>query len=221
MPTRRKPPFKGLLRKPIHLDDAPWNGIAHALGLEPGLEERVSFVLDETEKRLLKLDELFGLKSARPDIWEQRAKAIIAGKFDIPADSPNWWVLFSYHLLQQHVPGFRVRQPGKRRAGTPRVWTMERLAELFADIEYLKREKGMRVRSICALLPKARGYSRRWGTWSAASLRKAYGDAVQLRQSSMLFNMVLYGPGVKPDGATIEAAIKAHAMRTDVPKSPR
>jgi hypothetical protein len=214
----RKRPFTGLLRNPIYVEDAEARGLNAAFALPPDRSDLNDYITSELRKRAAQLDEFFGLKSEARDVWEQRGKAIIEREFGIPAEGQEWWQRFTLSLLFKHVPGFAIKRHGESRHGAPRSWTDECLAQLFADVEYLKRSKGKSARKICEILPRAKGYSRRWGSQSSEALRKAHSQATKLYQRSFLFRAALCGPdamipvsGIDP----IEAAITRHALKLD------
>ena len=167
--------------------------------------------------RFVELDKLFGLASDSADIWQQRAKALVEHEFGIPskAAATDWWSLLAYQLALQFAPGFSLRPIGKKKHGAPPKWTNERLAQLFADVEFLHKKTGMKVRRICVSLPQREGYRKRWGHYSGDNLRKAYARAKKRRQDPM-FELELCGTDamIRTNGMNgIEAAIKRHALR--------
>jgi hypothetical protein len=210
-----KRPFTGKLRKPIYLENAKPRDLRAALALPPDRGDQAAHVMSEMLERLSELDNFFGLRPDAPDILEQRGKALISRLFNVPAEASDWWAQYTFYLLRKHVPGFAVKQTGEQRLGAPRRWTTERLAQLFADVEYLKKISGRSARECCKTLSKDRKYSTRWKNLSCDVLRNAYSQANR-RRRTFPFNFELYGPdatipanGIDP----IEAAIERHALK--------
>src|SRR5262245_2640852 len=135
----RQRAFSGLLLKPIDLLEAPSRGIGASLAAAPDNDDRFAYFKSEVQARWEVLDEFFQLDNRQSDIWEQRAKALIMRKFGIRSDDPNWWGRFAVQMATSELPGFALQKHNRRKRGAPREWTNERLAEWFADIEYLKR----------------------------------------------------------------------------------
>jgi hypothetical protein len=61
------------------------------LGAPADESDKLAHVEDALRARYVALDKFFGLKSSSPDIWERRAKELIAREFDIAIDHPQWW----------------------------------------------------------------------------------------------------------------------------------
>jgi hypothetical protein len=208
-------PLTGPLIKPIHLGEAkPW-GLRASFALPPDESDIKAHWEREVITRLDALDSFSGLESDSRDIWERRGKAVFAYLFDFQSDrrDQEWWMAFTCHLLR-FVPGFTVKMPGEKKRGAPREWTFKRLAELFADVEFLRRKTRLSVNSICRALPKRKGYESRWGNFGAQALRKAYVEAKKLRRQNFLFELELCGPSIAANGIDpIQAAIDAHSLR--------
>jgi hypothetical protein len=83
--------------------------------------------------------------------------------------------------------------PGQKKHGAPREWDFWQLAQLFADIEYLKRKANWSVRKICEELPKTKGYKQRWGRYKPDRLRRAYSQANALQKKNAVFQLILSG----------------------------
>ena len=123
---------------------------------------------------------------------------------------------FTCHLLRDRVPGFTVKMPGEKKHGRPREWTFERLAELFADVEFLKRERRLRVSAICGMLRRQKPYANRWAQFGVEALRKVYSEAKKLRRQNFLFEMELCGPAATIPASgidRIQAAIDLHSLK--------
>jgi hypothetical protein len=108
-----------------------------------------------------------------------------------------------------------MKRPGKKKIGAPREWSDERLSQLFADVEFLKKTTGESARDICEKLARKEKYSVRWGRQGAAGLRKAYAEANK-RRRGLLFQFVLGGveATIPANGIDIvEAAIERHALK--------
>jgi hypothetical protein len=166
--------------------------------------------------RLAALDNFFGLESDSRHIWERRGKAVFAYLFDFQSErrDQEWWMAFTCHLLRDFMPGFTVKMPGEKKHGAPREWTFERLAELFADVEFLRKKTGLSVSRICGLLLKRKPYAERWARYGVHVLRKAYSQAKKLRRQNFLFEMELCGPSIVANGIDrIQAAIDAHSIK--------
>jgi hypothetical protein len=209
-------PLTGLLIKPIRPDEAKTQGLRASFALPPDESDIKAYVLSEIKARFAALDTFFRLKSDSPDIWERRAKALVAYQFDLQPDCPDqeWWLAFTWYLVSRHLPGFALKSPGEKKRGAPREWTFKRLAELFADVEFLRRKTRLSVTSICRALPKRKGYERRWGNFGAQALRKAYVEAKKLRRQNFLFELELCGPSIAANGIDpIQAAIDGHSLK--------
>jgi len=214
----RKRPFAGILRKPIDLAEAPARGLRATLAVPPDESDLEAYARSELDRRWIALDEFFGLNSKAPNIWEQRAKALIERRYGLSPDAPQWWGRLVIHLAKGCVPGISFRQAAKKKHGAPSKWNDERLAQLFADVEYMKAKHRMTVRGICELLPKKKEYALRWGKFNAAGLRKAYLEAKK-RSDQLLFKLVLCGaaatiPASRTD--TIASAIELHALKPPI-----
>ena len=214
----RKRPLTGLLIKPIHLDEAKPRGLRASFAQPPDETDIKAYVVSETEARFAELDRFFKLKSDSPDIWKQRGKALLAYQFDFHFDrsEQEWWMAFAYWLARRHVRGFTVKSSGEKKLGAPREWTFERFAELFADVEFLKKKIGRRSGRIWGTLLREKPYAKRWAQFGVAALRKAYSEAKKLRRQNFRFEMVLCGPAATiPAGGIdrVQAAIDLHSLK--------
>jgi hypothetical protein len=209
----RKHPFTGLLSKPIHLNDAKPGWLKREFALRRDRDDVKAFAIDEYDKRLAAFDLLFRIDSRSADCWGQRVKALLAHKFGINSKEP--WETIFWYLAPQHVPGFIFKLIGQKKRGRPSKWTDELLAQLFADVEFLKRKRGLSVSNICRMLPTKSGYERRWKGFKGAALRNAYLEAKKRRQI-LSFEFFLCGPHavLSPTPVDlIEATIKLHALK--------
>lgn len=163
--------FSGVLRKPIDLHMAPARGIKAAFVLPPDEADLIYYANTEWMARWHAFDEFSELNSSATDIWERRAKALVERRFGIDPSDPIWWQKLANSLVKGHVPGFSFRKPSKKPHGTPLRWTNEKLMELRADVEYLKIVTKKSAQYICARLPRANGYTKRWGDCTAEGLR--------------------------------------------------
>jgi hypothetical protein len=207
--TARFRPFTKLLRTPIRLDEAKPGWMKRAFGLERDKDDLDTHVRAEREKRFVELDRFFGLTSNSPDIWEMRAKALTR-EFGVEADDKDWWTVLTRRLANRFVSGFRI----KERRGRPTSRNDKRLVEVFADVEYLKRNRGWRSGEIFKNLRTKSGYERRWGRYSAETLRKDYSDAKK-RRADLRFELLLCGANAvfTADSDRILAAIEGHALK--------
>jgi hypothetical protein len=208
-------PFIGVLREAIDLGQAPARGCRLALALPPDDSDRLAYAQSGLQARWEALDNFYKLNSSAADIWEQRAKALVERKFGVRSTGPQWWARLACSIAGANVPGFSFRRADTKRIGAPDKWTDERLAQLFADVEYLKRKSPMSVRQICQRLPQKKEYKARWSKFNAAALRKAYLEAKK-RSRGLLFKITLCGvaatiPSNRVD--PIEAAIELHALK--------
>jgi hypothetical protein len=223
-----KRPLTNLLIKPIYLGEAKPQGLRETFALPPDESDIKAYWGRELIARLTALDSFFGLESDSPHIWERRGKALFAHLFDFQSDrrddddfqsdrrDDEWWMAFTCHLLRDHVPGFTVKMPGEKKGGRPREWTFERLAELFADVEFLKKKTGLSVGRICETVLRRKEYAKRWAQAGVDALRKAYSVAKKLRQQNFLFEMELCGPdAINPANGMdrIKAAIDLHSVK--------
>jgi hypothetical protein len=211
-------PLTGPLIKPIHLDEAKPQGLRASFALPPDKSDIEAHWGRELTTRLVAFDSFFGLESDSPDIWERRGKAGFAYLFDFQSDrqGQEWWMAFTCHLLRDRVPGFTVKMPGEKKHGRPREWTFERLAELFADVEFLKKKTGLSGSRICELLLRRKPYAERWAQFRVEALRKAYSEAKKRRRQKFLFEMELCGPAaiIPANGIDrIQAAIDLHSLK--------
>jgi hypothetical protein len=212
----KKRAFTGLLVKPIHLAEAKAGGLHGALGLPPDGNDFLDHIKDAMAQRYAELDRHFGLQPGSRDVWEQRAKALIAREFGIKVDDPQWWSWLTLYMVRRYVPGFAVKRLGERKHGAPKEWDFEQLARLFADIEFLKRKDNSSVRKICEGLPKRKNYAGRWGRYKPPSLRRAYAKAGKLCKESLMFRIFLCGVDAFISGTNVdegERAIELHALR--------
>ena len=216
--ARKRRPFTGLLLKPIHLGDANPRGLRASFAAPPDESDIKAHLLEETSARYAALDEFFGLQSNSPKIWEQRAKALVVHEFNIPADALQSWERLTRYLTGRYVPGFSLKSLGKRKHGAPLEWDHNQSAQLFADIEFLRKNTGKSIDRICKELPILPGYARRWGRYRGkpGGLRKAYASARKLRRQNFLFELHLCGPEalIPTKGKDlIQAAIERHALQ--------
>jgi hypothetical protein len=212
----RKSPYTGILLKAIRLDEAKPRGLRTTFAAPADESDKRTHLEGELRARLAALDKFFGLPAKSQDIWQERAKALLSRQFDIDANDPHWWQTLGAHLLREQVPGFSIKSHGDKKHGAPQEWDFTQLAQLFADIEFLKRKERLSIRKICDELPKRTGYKRRWGRYKAGRLRLAYWDANKLRTKNVEFLFILSGgewlipaKGIDP----IDAAIQRHALR--------
>ena len=214
--TSDKPPFTGLLQKPFYLDDVAPRWLKTTFGLPPDDNDLRAHFRTEVRNRLGEFDKFFGLNSRTASIWEQRAKALIAREFGIKANIDDWWIHFCWYLIQQLVPGFRVKQPHQKKVGRSRTWNDKQLAQLFADVEYQIRKTGQSASRICKRLGTKIEYQNRWKSFSGATLYKAYSNAKK-RREEFTFELLLCGTGVVLSPIStidrIGAAIDIHALK--------
>ena len=111
------------------------------------------------------------------DIWRLRALALIEHEFGIQSNDPRRWERLAMKLAEHYVSGFSIKKARDNKHGAPLEWSHQQLAQLFADVEFLKKSTGDSVRHICAELPKRKVYKGRWGRYKEAALRKAYSRA--------------------------------------------
>jgi len=211
----KKRAFSGLLLKAIHLNDATASGLRAALGAPPDKDDVLAYVQDALRARYAELDNFFRLRTSGPDIWEQRAKALIAHQFDIHAEDPQWWQKLTWYLARTKVPGFSLKSFEHKKHGAPQEWDLWQLAQLFADIEFLKKKEGASIREVCNDLPKRKAYAKRWGRYKPDRLRRAYSQANKLRMESSEFQLILSGEALIPAKGIdpVDAAIQEHALK--------
>jgi hypothetical protein len=207
--------FTGLLRTPINLSDARASPLEEAAGLPASERERVAFHQAEIRKRLVAFDRHFGLPSGVNNIWERRAKALLNLKYNIAADCRDRWRRYFFVLAKELVPGFSTSLT-RVGPGAPKEWTDLRLAELLADVTFLKRKQKLSERQICTLIGARKGYGERWGSFRGKpqALRKALTLArKRFKQPSFLkyFWAEVYAPGQVTD--PIDLLIKKHALK--------
>jgi hypothetical protein len=213
----QKRPFTGRLLKPIDLSEARPRGLRAALAAPPDKSDLVAHYQDELTARLSELNRFLRLAPDDADP-ERLAKALVEREFEIPRDAPDWWNKFAAYLMRKYVPGFSIAKADKKAHGAPRGWTHERLAQLFADVEYRKKQRGLSAVAVCKALPTLKGYNERWGKWRGkhTALRKAYEKANELRRQDWQFLVLLCGPeALMPEkrGDPIQKAIELHALK--------
>jgi hypothetical protein len=213
--SKSKRPLTGRLLKPIDPGEAKPRGLRAQLALPPDESDVLAHIWNEGKARVAELNELLGLP---PDVRdpEQVAKALAEREFGIPRHAQNWWMRFATYLTRKTVPHFSFTKANKKKHGAPLQWTRERLMQLFADVQFLKKKKDWSVAAICKSLPTMKGYKERWARNKGGALRKAYVSANQLRQRDSLFLLELCGgDALIPErrGDLIEKAIERHALR--------
>jgi hypothetical protein len=212
----RQRAFTGLLVKPIDLEAAKPNSLVAVLAQGPNEKDIIQHVEDELAARWKALDEFFELDSNRSDIWERRGKALMCHELNISPDDPRCWEKIATRIAQRHVLGFSIKKI-RRKRGAPIGWTDQRLAQLFADVEYLRREKKS-IRTACGVLVTSSRFRSRWGDYGGkfrrkgvAILIKAYHKAKN-KLRDWRFKVFLCGPEVLMPVKNIdpiEAAIRA------------
>jgi hypothetical protein len=165
--ARRRRPFTGLLVKPVYTADAKPRGLRTTLAAPPDESDVKAHILAEISARYTELDKFFSLKSNSQNIWEQRAKALLAYKFNIPAYALQSWEHLARYLTHRYVPGFSLKGPGASKRGAPVEWNFEQLAQVFADVESLKKQTGKKVSEVCKMLTNGteKRYVKRWGLY--------------------------------------------------------
>ena len=91
MAPRKRRPFAGLLCKPIDLADAKPRGLRVSLAEPPNESDVKTHIMEEIEARYIALDTFFSLDSNSLNIWEERAKALLTYRFEIPAYALQSW----------------------------------------------------------------------------------------------------------------------------------
>jgi hypothetical protein len=216
--ARKRRSFTGVLLKPIDLGDAKPRGLRESLAAPPDKSDIQAHLLKEISARYIALDKFLGIHSNTENNWEQRAKALLAYEFDIPAHALQSWEHLTRYLTNRYVPAFRLKTAGEKKRGAPLEWDHEQSAQLFADVEFLKKKTGKSVGRISEELPTLPGYARRWGRYRGkpGGLRKAYASARKLRRQNFLFELHLCGPEalIPTKGKDlIQAAIERHALQ--------
>jgi hypothetical protein len=211
-----KRPFTGRLLKRIDPGDAKAREWRAALAAPRDKSGLAAFLQSEFQARWRELDKFFDLDMQQSDIWRLRALALIEHKFGIQSNDPRWWERLATKLAGHYVPGFSIKKARDKKHGAPLQWSHEQLAQLFADVEFLKKSTDGSVRYVCAELPKRKVYKGRWGRYKEATLRKAYSRAQALRQNSLEFTLYLCGGEIffnENPSDPIKAAINRHALK--------
>src|SRR5262249_14323631 len=196
MAPRKRRPFTGLLCKPIDLADAKPLGPRVSLAEPPNESDVKTHIMEEIEARYIALDTFFSLDSNSLNIWEERAKALLTYRSEIPAYALQSWEHLARYLTHRYAPGFSLKRPSKNRFGAPLEWDYDKLAKLFADVEFLRRNTSMGLREIFEKLPtQTREYTKRWGRHRGkpGGLRKAYAKAKKLLDQDFKFQLHLCG----------------------------
>jgi hypothetical protein len=80
------------------------------------------------------------------------------GQFDFEKQGMEaFWQEMALRLAARHVPGF---QPVERRQTKPRTWTFELRAQLFRDVEEMRRNKNLSEPAACRYLARREPYRR-------------------------------------------------------------
>lgn len=82
----KKLPYTGILLKAINPDEAKPRGLRAPLAVPADESDKLAHIEEGLRARYAALDKFFGLKSSSPDIWERRAKELIAREFNIAID---------------------------------------------------------------------------------------------------------------------------------------
>jgi hypothetical protein len=194
----------GLL-KPIYLDDAPARGIRAAFALPPDRDDYLAYFCDTCSARLVEAAAQLGLSITDPSFCKRIGKTLIMHKPELVKNFDEWPHVILAALLTT------IRSPGSRKAGRPRE-SNEVLAQLYADVSFLRRKTKLSDRAITSsTLRKTKGYKERYGSFKAGALREKYRQAVKLKDSDWQFRALLFGPGglmtankIDPVGAAIE-----------------
>jgi len=211
----RRKQFKGLLLKKIYPSAAPALGLRRAFAQPPNEEDIAVHIQLEQAARWAAFDETFGLDTTAPDITVQRLITLVEYDTGVEPIDPLWVDRVADVLARRHIPGFSIATAASKRHGAPLEWTGRQQAELFADIEFLRKKTGKTVKEICRTLPNEKGYSKRWRRYSSEVLRKAYTKA-RKNSRGLLFQLEYFGPkATLPAGCTdpTEAAIRRHALK--------
>jgi hypothetical protein len=213
MATRIRP-FTGLLLEPIRLDEAKEEWLIRQFGLGEDPSVLKAFVRNEVDKRFVEFDRFFGLRSDSANIWEMRAKALIACEFGVDVADKRWWTNLTWCLANRFVPGFTIKMIGEKRRGRPASRSDPHFARLFADVEFLKRNRGWPIGKIFKDLRAKSGYKQRWGRYSAEKLRKDY-EGAKKRRANPRFEFFLCGSSAlaATDSDRIIGALEKHALK--------
>jgi hypothetical protein len=207
-------PFTKLLRTPIRLDEANQGWMIAPFGLGQDPDVLRAHVDKEADKRFVEFDRFFGLRSRNANIWEMRAKALIAREFGVDVAEKRWWENLTRRLAVRFVPGFTIKMIGDKRRGRPAIRSDTHFAQLFADVESYRRNTGWPKGKTFKHLRTKRGYKRRWRRFNAEKLRKDYEEAKK-RRANPRFEFFLCGPSalLAADRDRITGAIEKHALK--------
>jgi hypothetical protein len=218
MAARKRRPFTGLLVKAIHLGDVKPRGLRASFAVAPDKNDFAAHILEELDARYAALDKFFGLQPNIENIWEERANALLAYQFDIPVEALKSGERLTRYMIGRYVPGFSLKGSSEKKHGAPLEWDFKQLAQLFADVEFLKRNTGKSITKICQELPTKTGYAKRWGRYRGKpeGLRRMYAKAKKLRGQDFKFALYLCGPDALIQGTRtdlIQVAIEQHALK--------
>ena len=119
-------------------------------------------------------------------------------------------------MARAYIAGFSIKCADETKHGAPVEWTPGKLAQLFADIEFIKKKDGISVRKVCEVLPKKNGYGPRWGSYNPHNLRNQYSNARKLLNGPIEHRLILCGGDALISGKNIDlidAAIEQHALK--------
>ena len=129
----------------------------------PDKSDLAAFLQSEFQARWRELDKFFDLSDLQQsDIWRLRALALIEHEFGIQSNDPRRWERLAMKLAEHYVSGFSIKKARDNKHGAPLEWSHQQLAQLFADVEFLKKSTGDSVRHM-RRATKEKGLQRQMG----------------------------------------------------------
>ena len=131
--------------------------------------------------------------AARPDaateddeVWRSRISGRLLGKMDLlfehykidPADS-DCWLMLSFHLAIDFVPGMRLEPGLPPRKGRKRTWKAGLGDELLAAVDLTSKERCSNVRETIRYLAR---HDKKWKVYSPQSLEVRHREATSRRK---------------------------------------
>jgi hypothetical protein len=199
---------------PVYLDDAPVTGLERAFALPPSREDYENYVLQTWRGRLHEGAANMGMAVGR-EFGEALSDALIMHNPKLLRKAGSRENVIWYALADS------IRRPGYPKNGRPRD-SYDRLAQVYADLNFLKRKTGLSIRVICQNIlnplmhKKYKLYEERYHGLNAVSLRKKYQQAAKLEKTDFRFVLFLSGhEGLLPnnDNNAMDAAIERHALK--------
>jgi hypothetical protein len=191
--------------KPIYLDDAPSPWVKRAFA-DDG-DDYIAYVEHTAVARVTEAATKVGMDIIDPRFAERIGKDIVKAKPQLLSEGFNGWWDIIFRAFATTLKPSESRKPGRPQEHVA-------VAQTYADVEYLRRKTGQRVRSISRWLPQAKAYKERYENVTPDAIRERHGRALTLTNSNPQFKILLCGleASIRGNDPT-EAAIERHALK--------